>query len=133
MENGKGQVAFVIPSCDRGARLPGAMEGALAQGPALVEVIVVGDGSTDDTLERIQLYLAKVRSLRTENRERGAARDTGAQRTDAPFIVFLDSDDRLLPGHLVAALGAFSDHPEAAAAYSWPGSGGRTFGSMSPP
>jgi glycosyltransferase involved in cell wall biosynthesis len=133
IENGKRQVAMVIPTYNRGARLPAAIEGALAQGPALAEVIVVDDGSRDDTPERMQPYLVRVRCLRTENRERGAARNTGAQATDAPLIVFLDSDDRLLPVHLVAALGAFSDHPEGAAAYRWGGSGGRTFGSMSPP
>lgn len=118
IENGNGQVAIVIPTYNRGARLPGAIEGALAQGFALAEVIVVDDGSTDGTFERIQPYLTRVRYLRTENRERSAARNAGAQATDAPFILFLDSDDRLLPGHLVAALRAFSDHPEAAAAYS---------------
>lgn len=112
------RVAVIIPTYNRGSRIVATVESVLAQGDALGRVIVVDDGSTDDTPERMRLLAGRVEYLRKDNGERGAARNAGARLANEPFLCFLDSDDRILPGHLDAALSAFAANPHAVAVYS---------------
>lgn len=112
------RVAVIIPSYNRAARIVATVESVLQQGDALGRVVVVDDGSTDDTAARLEPLSHRITYLRKDNGERGAARNAGARLVDDPFLCFLDSDDRILPGHLQAAVDAFLAHPAAAAAYS---------------
>jgi glycosyltransferase involved in cell wall biosynthesis len=114
----RARVAVIIPTYNRGSRLAATVESVLAQGDALGQVIVVDDGSTDDTPERVKPLLDRVTYIRQDNAERGAARNRGAQAATEPYLCFLDSDDRFLPGHLESALATLAAHPTAAAAYS---------------
>jgi glycosyltransferase involved in cell wall biosynthesis len=112
------KVAVVIPTYNRADRVAAGIESVLDQGADLSELVVVDDGSTDDTEVRVRPYLHRLKYVRTENRERGAARNTGARLTSSELVTFVDSDDRILPGHLRHAVEAFKRSPDAAAVYS---------------
>jgi glycosyltransferase involved in cell wall biosynthesis len=114
----RARVAVIIPTYNRGSRIAATIQSVLAQGDALGQVIVVDDGSADDTPERVKPLLDRITYIRQHNAERGAARNRGTQAATEPYLCFLDSDDRFLPGHLESALATFTVHPTAAAVYS---------------
>lgn len=64
------------------------------------EIVVVDDGSSDDTPERVVPYLDRIRYVRQENGGSSAARNTGVRKARHPWIAFLDSDDHWRPDHL---------------------------------
>jgi glycosyltransferase involved in cell wall biosynthesis len=65
------------------------------------EVIVVDDGSTDNTQTVIeQISSGKLRYFKKLNQERGAARNYGIEHANGKYVVFMDSDDRMMPNHL---------------------------------
>lgn len=106
-------VAVVIPTYDRASMVVEAVESALGQTEAC-RVVVVDDGSTDDTLDRLEAFGPAIDVLVQPNRERGAARNAGAARApDADLLVFLDADDRLRPDHVETVAGLARAHPEA--------------------
>ncbi len=90
----------IVPAYNRAALLPRAIKSCLSQGPRLVEVIVVDDASTDNTVQvAASIDDRRVRILKhAVNRGPGAARNTGALAATGEFLVMLDSDDELLPG-----------------------------------
>ena len=105
-------VSIIIP-CFRQAHFLGeAIESVLAQSDPHFEIIVVDDGSPDDTAQVVKRY-PSVRYLRQDNRGLGAARNSGTQVSSGTYLVFFDADDRLLPNHLQANLKAFEEHPDA--------------------
>jgi glycosyltransferase involved in cell wall biosynthesis len=114
-------VSVVIPTFNRSGYLPRAVESVLGQQGAEVEVIIVDDGSTDDTaavVERLAAgWGARVRYLRQDNAERSVARNNGLRRARGEFVAFLDSDDLWRPNHAQACLAVLNQRPEAAAAY----------------
>lgn len=112
------RVAVVIPTYNRAPLVVEAVESALGQ-TAPCEVVVVDDGSTDDTLQRLEAFGDAIVVLSQENRERGAARNAGAEVVpDADLLCFLDADDLLLPDH-VARLGDLArHHPHASVVVS---------------
>jgi glycosyltransferase involved in cell wall biosynthesis len=91
-------VSVVIPCYRQAHFLADAIESALRQSHPRVEVIVIDDGSPDDTKDVASRY--PVRYFRQENAGVAAARNAGLERSLAEFVVFLDADDRLLPGAL---------------------------------
>jgi glycosyltransferase involved in cell wall biosynthesis len=109
-------VSVVIPCYAQAHLLPVAIESALAQEGASVEVIVVDDGSPDDVRAVVDRY-ASVRYMRQPNEGLSAARNTGLRKSSGEYVLFLDADDRLLPGAIAAGLACFADHPESAFVY----------------
>jgi glycosyltransferase involved in cell wall biosynthesis len=98
------EVSVIIPTFDRAAVLPRAIDSALAQsGPAL-EILVADDGSGDDTPAALARYSAdpRVRVLRLPHGGVCRARNAAVAEARAPLIAFLDSDDEWLPGKLSA-------------------------------
>jgi glycosyltransferase involved in cell wall biosynthesis len=97
-----------------------AVESALSQRIAQVEVIVVDDGSTDDTANSLtrnfgsRIYLLRLPSRRGV----GAARNAGARLASGELLAFLDSDDLWLPGKLDAELRVWERFPDAEAVVS---------------
>ena len=106
-------VTVVIPCYNQARFLGEAIESVLSQTYQHFELIVVDDGSTDETSEVAKGYEG-VRLIRQENRGLSGARNTGIRHSGGEFLVFLDADDRLLPGALEAGLRCFDAHPECA-------------------
>ncbi len=92
--------AIIIPAYNAAAFLAEAIESALAQTHPASQVIVVDDGSTDDTPTVAKKFTDAVMLLRQPNAGVSAARNFGAARTSADWLLFLDADDRLRPDAL---------------------------------
>ena len=110
------RVSVVIPCYAQAHLLGEAIESALGQEAASVDVIVVDDGSPDDVAGVVARYPG-VRYVHQRNQGLSAARNTGMSASSGDFLVFLDADDTLLPGALAAGLKCFDEHPESAFVY----------------
>jgi len=114
--------SVVIPTYNRAGYLPLTVETALAQEGVEVEVVVVDDGSTDDTQAVVERHReawgGRVRYVWQENAERCVARNHGLRLARGEFVAFLDSDDLWRPNHLSTCVDALVKNPKAAAAYA---------------
>jgi hypothetical protein len=106
-------VSVVIPCFNHAHFLPEAIESVLTQNYPNFEVIVVNDGSTDNTPEIVRRY-PSVRYVYQENAGLSSARNTGLRQSHSEFLVFLDADDRLLPHALGTGIESICEHPECA-------------------
>jgi glycosyltransferase involved in cell wall biosynthesis len=95
--------SIIIPTYNREHLLSKAIESVIAQTYSHWELIIVDDGSTDNTKELIQNLSnndSRIRYIYQENAERSAARNNGILKAKGKYICFLDSDDYYLPNHL---------------------------------
>jgi len=97
--------SVIIPTYNRASLIPFTLNSVLEQTFFDFEVIIIDDGSTDNTTEIIQPYLAdrRVYYYKIKNSERSAARNYGVQKSAGRYVTFLDSDDLFLPWHLKTA------------------------------
>ncbi len=86
-------VSVVVPNYNYGRFLPRALESVFAQTYSDVEVLVVDDGSTDDSLEVMRRYDGRIRSISQPNGGVSRARNLGVRESRGELIAFLDSDD----------------------------------------
>ena len=100
-------VSVIIPCFNRETYIGDAIDSALRQGPG-VEVIVIDDGSTDNSWSKIASYGHRVRAEKRQNRGVSAARNRGVALAKGRWIQFLDSDDRIPDGSLAAVTSAAS-------------------------
>ena len=100
-------IAVVIPVYNGAAFLAEAIDSALAQGDQLLDVLVVDDGSTDESAAVAARYAPRVRLMQQQNRGAAAARNAGVAATAGDLIAFLDADDTWYPGKLAKQLAAF--------------------------
>ncbi|NOK05024.1 MULTISPECIES: glycosyltransferase family A protein [Myxococcus] len=89
--------SVIIPTYNRARLLEAALASVFAQEERDFEVLVVDDGSTDDTLETLARYGEQVRVLSQRNAGPGAARNLGIQEARGAYVAFLDSDDVWFP------------------------------------
>jgi glycosyltransferase involved in cell wall biosynthesis len=106
-------VSVIIACHNHGQFLGQAIESVLAQSYRNVEIIVVDDGSTDNT-GRVATRYRLVRYIYQENAGPSAARNAGLRESHGDFLVFLDADDRLLPNALDIGVSCARAHPECA-------------------
>ena len=113
-------LSVVIPTRNRAHLVCEAIESALNQRHGRVEVIVVDDGSTDNTADVIaRRFGSRIRYLRHEERRgAGASRNIGIRVARGHLVAFLDDDDLWLPGKLDAEISALEQFPEAKAVVS---------------
>ncbi|MBE4740233.1 MULTISPECIES: glycosyltransferase family 2 protein [Streptomyces] len=109
------QVSVVVIGYDDAAHVADAVRSALAQGPAVREVIAVDDCSTDGSAELLERLAEDEPRLRVVRRTVnsggcGTPRNTGLDVVTAPYVMFLDSDDVLPPGAVDALLAAALEH-----------------------
>jgi glycosyltransferase involved in cell wall biosynthesis len=109
-------LSIILPTYNRASFLPQAFEAIQTQALTDWELIVVDDGSTDDTpavLDRLTPGLGRpVRVIRQANQGAYAARNTGLDAARGTYVAFYDSDDRWLPHHLADCVSALEMHPE---------------------
>lgn len=99
--------SVVIPTYNRGKEVFAALDSMLRQDYGNIEILIVDDGSTDNTQELFRKYRnPKVTYLRKENGERGAARNFGAARASGDYVNFFDSDDYVYPDYFREAANA---------------------------
>jgi glycosyltransferase involved in cell wall biosynthesis len=106
-------VSIVITCYNQGRYLSEAIESAQAQTHAADEIVVVDDGSTDDTPQVIARSPG-VRAVRQANRGLAAARNLGLRQSTGEFVIFLDADDTLEAVAVEAGLRAFASEPSSA-------------------
>ena len=110
-------LASIIIACyNQGHFLSEAIESALRQTYPLYEIIVIDDGSTDNTAD-VAASFEQVRCLSQKNRGLAAARNRGLEASRGSYLVFLDADDRLLPNALQDGISSLNYNPECALAY----------------
>lgn len=100
-------VSVIIPNYNYAAYLREAVDSALNQTYPSVEILVVDDGSQDDSLERLKPYGSRVKVIRQKNQGVSAARNNGAEESQGEYLAFLDADDVWLPVKLERQIGCF--------------------------
>jgi glycosyltransferase involved in cell wall biosynthesis len=105
-------VSIIIPTYNRAAYLLEAIDSALSQTYQHIEVVVVDDGSTDNTMDILDPIRGRITFLQQKKAGRSAARNTGIRQSSGSFIIFLDSDDLLLPDAVCLQVEYFVAHPE---------------------
>lgn len=107
-------VSVVTPTYNRARFLPDAIASILAQTYADLELIILDDGSVDDTREVLEPFLAdeRVRYFYQENQGQSHARNRALGQASGDFVAFLDSDDVWSSDKLENQLAVFEAHPE---------------------
>ncbi len=108
-------VAVIIPAHNHARCLPKSVSSALQQTAPPAEVIVVDDGSTDDTERVAREFPDRVRYIRQENRGPSSARNRGARAASAELVAFLDADDYWAPEFLACCVEFLDHHSECVA------------------
>jgi glycosyltransferase involved in cell wall biosynthesis len=113
-------VSVVVATYNYGRYLRGAVDSVLAQTFRDHEIIIVDDGSDDDTAEVIQPYLAdaRIRYLRTDHLGQPRAKNAGIRLARAPLIAILDADDLWLPAKLERQVALFRADSELGVVYT---------------
>lgn len=110
-------VSIIIPAYNHAVYLPDAINSVLAQTYSDVEIIVVDDGSTDDTRRVAAGFGDAVHYVYQANRGLSAARNTGIVRASGDYIGLLDADDLYEPQFLRTLTSILDSEPSTAAAY----------------
>ena len=95
-----GSISVVVPTYNRAHFISRAIDSCLGQLEDRDELIIIDDGSTDDTQRVVAEYGDRIRYIRTPNQGAGAARNRGIREAKNPLLAFLDSDDEWLPGKI---------------------------------
>lgn len=106
-------ISVIIPCYAQAHYLSEAIESVLIQSYQHREIIVVDDGSPDDTAAVAAKY-PDVRYIRQDNRGLSGARNAGFRASRGAYLVFLDADDRLAPDALQLGVNCLRAHPECA-------------------
>jgi len=107
------RVSVVLPTYNRGWALKQAVDSVLGQDYVNIELIVVDDGSTDDTPQLLSAFGDRLRIIWQANQGVSAARNAGIRAATGELIALLDSDDTWLPGKVTAQVEFFRANPAA--------------------
>ena len=105
-------VSVVIPTYNQPKLLAETLESVFAQTMTDREIVVVNDGSTDDTAEHLKTYGDRVRAITQPNGGIGAARNRGIDESTGKYVALLDHDDLWHPDKLAAQTEFMASHPD---------------------
>ena len=111
-------VSAVIPVYNNGPYIAAAVESVLSQTLGPTEIIVVDDGSTDETAAVLKSFGDKIKYVYQANGGEPAGRNRGLREATGEYIAFLDGDDLWLPNKLELQMDYFRQHPNCALVYS---------------
>lgn len=113
-------ISIIIPSYNCGLFVSDAIESVLVSNVDFYELIIVDDGSTDNTKELLIPYFldGRIKYLFQKNKGLSGARNTGINEAKGDFLVFLDADDLISPVKLEVQSKYLKDHPEVDIVYS---------------
>ena len=112
------EIGVVIPTYNRAGLIGETLDAVFAQTLPPDEVIVVDDGSTDDTQSVLASYLSRVRPLRITNSGELAARNAGLRAAQSRLVAFCDSDDLWTPDFLATMSAQWHAEPKLIACYA---------------
>jgi glycosyltransferase involved in cell wall biosynthesis len=112
-----GMVSFVIPNYNHARFLGAAICSALEQTYTNIEIVVVDDGSTDNSRDVAAVFGDRIRYIHQANAGLSAARNTGIAAATGEYVALLDADDLVEPNYAARLLSALAQHPGAAGAY----------------
>ena len=109
------EISVIIPLYNKAAFISRALNSVLSQTVQDFEIVVVDDGSTDGSLHAIEaIGDPRLRVIRQANAGPGAARNHGLRQSTAPYVVFLDADDEILPEFVERGLANLKRNPTCA-------------------
>lgn len=111
-------VTVVIPVYNCGRYIGEAIQSVLDQDYPRIEVIVVDDGSDDDTVAQAKYFGNRINLLCQPNRGPASARNLGVRASRGDYLAFLDGDDIWLPGKLSDQMRYLAEHPEIGVVFS---------------
>jgi hypothetical protein len=111
-------ISVVVPTYNRADLLPLTLEAILAQTEAPCEILVVDDGSTDDTQDVLARFAPRVQAIRIANSGSIVARNVGLRAARGELVAFCDSDDLWRPAFLSRMRAVWQAEPRTQAAYS---------------
>src|SRR5688572_21324050 len=105
--------SIIIPTYNRADRIAATIHSILAQTFRDFEILIVDDGSTDNTKQVVYGFTDnRIKYHRKKNEERGAARNAGISMSEGEYITFIDSDDIFYEDHLTVAKQFIDQHAE---------------------
>lgn len=111
-------ISVIIATYQHAGSLPGCLDSVLAQEGVTTEIIVVDDGSTDNTVSALQPYEGKITLIRQDNRGANPARNRGRKEAKGEYVIFVDADIIMVPHMLATMLADLQAQPDASFAYS---------------
>ncbi|MDQ2833206.1 MAG: glycosyltransferase family 2 protein [Acidobacteriota bacterium] len=115
------RVDIIIPAYNAAKYLPTAIESVVSQTFEDWRILLVDDGSTDNTVEVVAPYIeslgARIKYVKQSNRGLPAARNMAIRHSSAEFLALLDADDVWLPSRLYESMRCFEDRPQVGLAY----------------
>ena len=105
------KVSVIIPAYNKAELTVKTVESVLDQTYGNIEIIVVDDGSTDDTKERLTSYAGRIEYIYKENGGACAARNLGIKKARGEYLAFIDCDDIYLPRKIEKAVECFNENP----------------------
>jgi glycosyltransferase involved in cell wall biosynthesis len=111
-------VSVIVPTYNRADLLARAVDSALAQTYQSAEIVVVDDGSTDDTTGVLRRYGNRIRCIETSHRGPSHARNAGIRASRGEYLAFLDSDDMYYPYKLEVQVAQMEAHPDLGMIYT---------------
>ena len=112
-------VSIIVPCYNAGRFVEATLQSALAQTWVNTEIIVVDDGSSDGSRERVERYVSpRVRLMRNSGNGAASARNRGLSEANGDYIQYLDADDLLSPDKLTAQVNLLEQSPPGCVAFS---------------
>lgn len=105
------KISVIIPTYNRENFISEALESVFDQDFPGVEILVIDDGSDDNTKKVLSPYIDKIRYFYQDNKGLGEARNKGILEARGDYLAFLDSDDRWLPHKLAIQMACMSEYP----------------------